>query len=504
MSLTVLNEIMVKQIVVYIILFILPVLTNNVFSQTNCTRPDEPLLTLVSVDPVSGNVDINWNLSPSTDIAGYVVYRFNGGSGIPIDTLWNPSANSYTHITPATRYFSVSYVVAAHRMPNCTSPLSNHLNTLFAEAIIDTCNKIITVSWNSYIPIPKKVTGYRISASVNGSTFSDIADLHPDSLKFTLSDFTTDSEYYFVVSARLEDGKISESNKVCLSTAMQRPPEWINADYATVTDNKVSLSFTADPLSEISSFRLERKTGKTGSFAEIARPSSSTGAINYTDDKADTRAINYYRLSAINSCNKPITVSNLASNIVLTVENINNDLLLRWNHYEKWNGETGIYSLFINKGTGYNKHLEIASSDSSVLIDYRNLMYDITTGEVCFKIEAEEILNPYGIAGASLSGEACSESLEIITVPDVFTPNNDMINDLFRPVLSFTPVDYLMVISDRQGKTLFETKNHLDTWDGTYKGDPLPQGVYLWSLRLITPSGKTMSKTGTIAVYFNR
>ncbi|MBI5008362.1 MAG: gliding motility-associated C-terminal domain-containing protein [Bacteroidia bacterium] len=493
-----------KKIETYITLFIFLMHPVIGWSQTNCTRPDEPVLTLVTVDPVSGNVNLKWNLSPSAGIAGYVVYKFNGEAGIPIDTIWNPSATSYTHITPATRYFSVSYVVAAHRMPNCTSPLSNHLNTIFADAKIDTCNKIITVSWNSYNSEPNKVTGYRRSASVNGGPFNDLAEVDPDSIKFNLSDFTTDSEYCFMVSARLEDGKISESNKVCLSTAMQRPPDWINADYATIADNKVSLSFTSDPKSEITSFRLERKTGKSGSFAEIARPSSASGEIKYTDDKADTRAINYYILSAINSCNKPITVSNMASNIVLTIENINNDLLLRWNHYEKWNGETGMYSLFVNTGTGYSKVTEIVSSDSSFLIDYNNLMYDITTGEVCFKLGAEEILNPYCITGSSLSGEACTESVEMVTVPDVFTPNNDMINDLFKPVLSFTPVDYIMIISDRQGRILFETKNHFDAWDGTSKGDAQPQGIYMWSLKVLTPSGKSISKTGTIAVYFNR
>ncbi len=495
---------MVSTIKYYIILLTLLILTNKALSQVNCTVPESPKLNLVTVDPISGNVNISWDLSPSSGIAGYVVYKFNDGTGIPIDTIWNPSAVNYTHITPATRYFSVSYVVAAHRMPNCTSPLSNHLNTIFADAKIDTCNKIITVSWNNYISEPKKVTGYRISASVNRGTFSDLAVVDPDSLKFRLSNFTTNSEYCFIVSAILEGGNISGSNKVCLSTAMQRPPDWINADYATITDNKVSLSFTADPLSDISTFRLERKTGKSGSFTEIARPFSTSGIIRYTDEKADPGAINYYRLSAINSCNKPITVSNLASNIVLTIESINNNLVLRWNHYEKWNGETGMYSLFVNTGTGYNKVTEIVSSDSSILIDYKNLMYDITTGEVCFKLGAEEVLNPYGISGSTLSGEACTESVETITVPDVFTPNSDMINDLFRPVLSFTPADYIFVISDRQGKTLFETRNHLDSWDGTYKGDPLSQGIYLWSLRVLTPSGKSISRTGTIAIYFNR
>ena len=46
---------------------------------------------------------------------------------------------------------------------------------------------------------------------------------------------------------------------------MQNPPEWINADYATVkAHDAISLSFTIDPFSEIDTFDLERKSGYSG------------------------------------------------------------------------------------------------------------------------------------------------------------------------------------------------------------------------------------------------
>lgn len=477
---------------------------DNCLAQEKCEVPESPVLKLVTVDPESGIVFLNWDLSPSGNIAAYVIYTYDKGVGIPVDTIWDPLSTNYQHITPATRYFSVSYVVAAHRMPNCTSPLSNHLNTIFTEAKIDTCNKKITLSWNHYISDPHKVTGYSIMASVNGGAFSEIAEVSLDSVRFTLSDFITDSEYCFIVYANLEQGSISRSNIACLSTAMQRPPEWINADYATIQDNKVSLSFTIDPASEISSFVLERETGISGIFVEIARPVSSSDIVKYVDDKADARSVNLYRLSAINACSKPITISNLASNIVLSLEKVNSDILLRWNQYKYWNGEVSSYNLLANTGNGYIQISNINSSDSSVIVDYRDLMYDITTGKLCFEISANEVSNPYGISGSSLSQEACTDPLEIITVPDVFTPNNDLVNDLFRPVLSFTPADYILIISDRQGKTLFETRNYSESWDGTEKGKPVSQGVFLWYLRVTTPSGKAISKTGTVTVYFNR
>jgi hypothetical protein len=207
-------------------------------------------------------------------------------------------------------------VIAAMRLPRCTSIFSNVINSIFEEVSIDTCKKKIMVSWNSYPSFPEKVTAYTVLMSADGGNYTETGNINAGDTTFILDDFTIDAEYCFVVRANLENGTNSTSNKICISTKMQRPPQWINADQATLdSDGKVALSFTIDPLSEIRHFSLERKTGTTGIFQEISRPVSVNGSVFYTDLQADTNVINYYRLSAINSCNLPVTVSNIASNI---------------------------------------------------------------------------------------------------------------------------------------------------------------------------------------------
>jgi gliding motility-associated-like protein len=93
---------------------------------------------------------------------------------------------------------------------------------------------------------------------------------------------------------------------------------------------------------------------------------------------------------------------------------------------------------------------------------------------------------------------------ERITVPTAFTPDNDLVNDLFKPVLSFIPLEYHLVITDRQNNILFESTDHQAQWDGTRNGNPLSQGVYLWFLKVKTPSGKIISKSGTVTIIKNR
>jgi hypothetical protein len=304
-----------------------------------------PVLTSVSVQPETGRTEFTWILSESTDIAAYILYSYEGQDGHAIDTIWDPTATSHIISNMAPKYSSVAYVVAAHRlstvpgMPGCTSPLSNVLSTIFCEAAADTCNKKITVSWNSYPSYPKVVTNYSVMLSVNSSPFMEEASTLPDVTSFTIDNFITDAEYCFYVRANLEGGLFSTSNKVCVLTGMQRPPEWINADYATVSDDsRIRISFSIDPLSEITQFLLERKTGTAGNYESIALLGPVNGSVLYTDAEADINVANYYRLSAINSCSIPITVSNIASNIVLSLAVKGNELNLTWNSYRQWMG----------------------------------------------------------------------------------------------------------------------------------------------------------------------
>ncbi|MDO9579417.1 MAG: gliding motility-associated C-terminal domain-containing protein, partial [Bacteroidales bacterium] len=322
---------------------------------------------------------------------------------------------------------------------------------------------------------------------------------------FIMDDFITDVEYCFIVRANLEGGTSSTSNKACILTKMQRPPQWINADYATVNaENNISLSFTIDPLSEITHFRLERKVGISGSFKEIAQTVSVNGSVSFTDDEADVNLINYYRLAAINNCNTAITFSNLSSNMVLALERIGDDFRFSWNSYKEWLGMISSYRLFINTGRGFEEKILLQPTDTVFILNYHDIMFEVTGEELCFYIVAIEAYNPNGITGQSLSSRICTVPKVLITVPNIFTPNSGTINSYFRPILSFIPLNYHLIISDRRGNILFETKNYSESWNGSQNGNPQPEGVCLWFLKLTAPTGDIIAKTGTITIINKR
>jgi gliding motility-associated-like protein len=66
--------------------------------------------------------------------------------------------------------------------------------------------------------------------------------------------------------------------------------------------------------------------------------------------------------------------------------------------------------------------------------------------------------------------------------PNVFTPNGDQVNDVFKPIF-YCPVQVLnLKIYNRWGELVFETRDPNGAWDGKIQGVEAPSDVYVWRL----------------------
>ena len=72
----------------------------------------------------------------------------------------------------------------------------------------------------------------------------------------------------------------------------------------------------------------------------------------------------------------------------------------------------------------------------------------------------------------------------LIYVPNTFTPDGDEFNNIFKPVVpnGMTMDDYTFAIYDRWGEVLFESHDVNVGWDGTYHGQAVKEGVYIWTI----------------------
>jgi len=490
-----------KIIIRYIVIMMLALIPASMVGQGDEDPPESPVFNYVTINEITGRTEMTWSAIPEPDLAGFAVYYYRNGEGYIIDTVFNPSATNFSFLNPYSNDRIESYVIAAFDNSRNISPLSNNLSTIYTDPEIDTCNNRINIQWNKYLSIPVKVTGYEVLVSVNGGTYYLAGHVSDDVSTFTLENITNGVRYCFIVRAILENGMASGSNKPCVDVKTQNIPAWINADFATVTEaDEIALSFSIDPSSETDLYSLERRSGNSGSFQQITVIRSDEKTLLYTDKTADPDIVNFYRISAINSCNILAVSSNISSNIVLNALNTGSDIILEWNQYHDWLGFVSGYRLFTDTGNGFRETALIGPADTTFSLSIAEIMYGLTEGKACFYVTASESGNPYGKNGESSSNQVCVEIDEVITVPDIFSPDGDLLNDLFRPVITFTPAEYTLLISNRQGKTLFESKDFMESWDGTDNGNPVPQGVYLWFIRLKTPEGKNISRTGTVTI----
>lgn len=72
----------------------------------------------------------------------------------------------------------------------------------------------------------------------------------------------------------------------------------------------------------------------------------------------------------------------------------------------------------------------------------------------------------------------------IFYVPNAFTPNGDDFNNTFLPVFTsgYDQYDFHLTIFNRWGEVMFESYNAQEGWDGSYGGDIVNDGVYVWSI----------------------
>ncbi|MFN8210963.1 MAG: gliding motility-associated C-terminal domain-containing protein [Bacteroidales bacterium] len=477
----------------------------SAFPQGTSERPEAPVFTFLTIDSVSGKPYLEWQKSPSADVAGYIIYNWIQAEAHAIDTVWNPAATSYINSASKADFWSESYVIAAIDSTGNVSPLTGVLNTIFPALADDPCNGAITVIWNTYSQSQSQVNGYTIMLSESGGPFQPVLTTGAETTSASVKGIKSSINNCFRVRADLPGGNKSNSVFKCRTVDFQKIPEWMNADYASISSgNHISLSFTFDPASEINIYRISRKTLSDNSVAAITSFNRSGNNITYTDLLANTKQRYEYTLVAVNDCGLNSAVSNPAGNIVLQTIYNNGYAGLSWNSYVSFSGGVRDYRLYTDKGSGFSESQVIPASDTSFAVDYSQIMNEVTGAELCFYVEAFENTNQYGISGISRSNTVCIPVQERITVPNAFTPDNDNINDIFRPVLSFTPSDYRLIITDRQNNRLFETTDHLLGWDGTKGGDSLPRDVYVWYLSLKTPSGQRINRTGTVTIVKTR
>ena len=105
----------------------------------------------------------------------------------------------------------------------------------------------------------------------------------------------------------------------------------------------------------------------------------------------------------------------------------------------------------------------------------------------------------YNMGITSMSNTADAYPKSTLYIPSAFTPDGDGVNDAFG-AKGKNIISLKMKIYNRWGELVYETDQLNDTWDGTYKGKPLPDGTYYFIItyQLINSRVETLKGNLTI------
>ncbi|MCB9245852.1 MAG: gliding motility-associated C-terminal domain-containing protein [Flavobacteriales bacterium] len=90
----------------------------------------------------------------------------------------------------------------------------------------------------------------------------------------------------------------------------------------------------------------------------------------------------------------------------------------------------------------------------------------------------------------------------LVFIPNAFSPDGGgpLANDGFRAKVNDGVRDYHMIIFNRWGEILWESKDPNEKWDGTYKGQPVQPGVYAYHLDVVSWAGDPYQYSGTVTL----
>lgn len=127
--------------------------------------------------------------------------------------------------------------------------------------------------------------------------------------------------------------------------------------------------------------------------------------------------------------------------------------------------------------------------NDTILISNPGLFY--TTGDgLCFTIYSDTLV---------VTIDDCEEPITTLVIPNIFTPNSDQTNDVFRIIEHTNLANATGQIMNRWGQVIKIWNGLDDSWNGrTLSGELAPDGTYYYFLEIIDLQTKTTSKTGSI------
>lgn len=471
------------------------------------TPPSVPVISVVSVDTLTGLSNITWAQPPEPDTDGYIIVWNGPSGGVIIDTVFGQGNTSYAWPDSWPFDGPESFTIAAFDTcetgtppsPNTSATGAPH-TTMHARTTYDRCAALVHLFWTPYggwAPQSQEILVQR-----DGGPWALLANLSGGASSFDHAVLPGHTYCYVIKAVQGPGLPASLSNKTCLFTAYPAIPQGNYLRTVTVTGPSTilvvdSVDYTAEP----GGYRLLRSTNG-GPFVEVEQFGANAGpVIQWTDGDVNTAVNGYrYRMLVLDSCSSGAVESNLGGSIVLQARGeLGGVSRLSWNGYSEWAGVVAGYNIYRSIAQGPFDLIATVPADPWSYADDVNPFIALT-GDFCYYVEAIEAGNPSTINARSASNVSCAPQQDLVFIPNAFVVGSPY-NPVFKPVIGFVDVEeYKLLIINRWGQVIWETDDPAEGWDGVVGSQVMPIGIYAYYCSVRSGSGKLVEERGTVTL----
>ncbi|MCR9286778.1 MAG: gliding motility-associated C-terminal domain-containing protein [Bacteroidetes bacterium] len=472
-------------------------------SDTLNNRPPE-ISPIESASVEGGLVQLSWEASPSPEVVGYIIYRETNIGLVPIDTVFNDLL--YIDIDADPTNQSETYFVNALDACGNTSIFDLPHQTILLETSIDPCTQSVNLSWSFYQNWSNGIGQHEIWVSENGNLFFLAATVLGNSDTYSFIDGNDGSDYCFIVRA-IEDntGIISNSNEVCLSLDIVEPVEYLFIKNVSINDfNSIELVWEWNTDAEISGYNILRSIDNENFeiiATETIQPPLDPQEFYFDNTVNPSDSRYFYKIETIDICGDTETSdsaptmflsgtaqTNQINQLFWTPLNLDNLINIQYELFKKSGNQTELIAEYFGSPA---PHLDKINPNN--IEESKSCYYVIATSELIHPVTGTlEIIR-------TKSNTVCLEQFAEIIAPNAFTPNGQ--NQEFRPIVILSEIiAYQMLIYNRFGEKLFESRNLSEGWNGKKNGvgKDLPQGPYTFYIKVVQPNGQIVESQGIV------